>query len=601
MDDNTLKRDRDPGGSRDDPGQSSTPKTLTHPISPPRKKRRVPAHAATDEEDEDLRPSSTQPRPPTEVSHTRQSSAAAAAAAQPNNNKERKNTFIRSPFQLTKISDLSESHNRDTVSLGDILGDPLIRECWSFNYLHDVDFTLRAFDEDVRGLVGVHVVHGFWKRDDPRRVGLETAASQHKNVTLHAAYLPEMFGTHHSKMLILFRHDDTAQVVIHTANMIVRDWRNMTQAVWRSPLLPILTNAGAAASNSSPGDERHRPGSGAKFKVDLLSYLGTYDKYRRGTCTSLIEELRKYDFGEVRGALVASVPGRFRVDDEEDDEVTETKWGWAAMRQALREVPLRVSSDGEKKPEVVVQISSIATLGPTDGWLRGTFFRALSGGKRKTRDRQRPREPEFKVVFPTPDEIRRSLDGYGSGGSIHTKIQSPQQAKQLLYLRPMFCHWANDAEGGQKIAKDVPIKDAGRKRAAPHIKTYIRYSDPDPDKAEIDWALVTSANLSKQAWGDSVKKSGTGSSNKGEMRVSSYEIGVLVWPGLFAEGAVMRATFMADEVPEEKEDENAERTVVALRVPYSLPLQGYAKDEVPWVATAEYTEPDWMGEVWKDD
>jgi tyrosyl-DNA phosphodiesterase-1 len=63
--------------------------------------------------------------------------------------------------------------NQDTVSLKDILGDPLISECWEFNYLHDIDFLMKAFDEDVRDLVKVHVVHGFWKREDPNRLALQ--------------------------------------------------------------------------------------------------------------------------------------------------------------------------------------------------------------------------------------------------------------------------------------------------------------------------------------------------------------------------------------------------------------------------------------------
>ena len=39
--------------------------------------------------------------------------------------------------------------------------------------------------------------------------------------------MPEAFGTHHSKMMVLFRRDETVQVIIHTANMIPRDWRNV--------------------------------------------------------------------------------------------------------------------------------------------------------------------------------------------------------------------------------------------------------------------------------------------------------------------------------------------------------------------------------------
>jgi tyrosyl-DNA phosphodiesterase-1 len=54
-----------------------------------------------------------------------------------------------------------------------MLGDPMIRECWQFNYLHDVDFIMSQFDEDVRRLVKVKVVHGSWKRDAPNRVRID--------------------------------------------------------------------------------------------------------------------------------------------------------------------------------------------------------------------------------------------------------------------------------------------------------------------------------------------------------------------------------------------------------------------------------------------
>lgn len=79
----------------------------------------------------------------------------------------------KSPFQLTWIRDLPESSNKDAVSLRDILGDPMISECWEFNYLHNLDFLMDAFDSDVRDLVKVHVVHGFWKNEDPGRLNLK--------------------------------------------------------------------------------------------------------------------------------------------------------------------------------------------------------------------------------------------------------------------------------------------------------------------------------------------------------------------------------------------------------------------------------------------
>lgn len=127
--------DGDEDGQNDNQ-QRSAPQSLTHPISPPLKKRRLPDT-----------PTEAKYHPPFKS--------------------------VGSPFQLTKIKDLPAGLNKDTYTLRDVLGDPLISECWEFNYLHDIDFLMSAFDEDVRSLVKVHVVHGFWKREDPNRLALQ--------------------------------------------------------------------------------------------------------------------------------------------------------------------------------------------------------------------------------------------------------------------------------------------------------------------------------------------------------------------------------------------------------------------------------------------
>ncbi|KAI4204805.1 MAG: hypothetical protein LQ350_000871 [Teloschistes chrysophthalmus] len=50
--------------------------------------------------------------------------------------------LMASPIHLSTVKGLPATHNVDTVSLRDILGDPLIEECWLFNYLIDVDFIM---------------------------------------------------------------------------------------------------------------------------------------------------------------------------------------------------------------------------------------------------------------------------------------------------------------------------------------------------------------------------------------------------------------------------------------------------------------------------
>ena len=390
--------------------------------------------------------------------------------------------------------------------------------------------------------------------------------ARHENVKAIKAYMPEAYGTHHSKMIITVRHDDLAQVCIFTANLIEQDWE-MCQAVWRSPLLPLLQ-----IKDNPKGTDRI--GSGLRFKHDLLSYLRAY----RNKLKDLASTLEKFDFGAVRAALVASTPCRQDLDEEGS---AGTSWGWPGLKKVLDQIPCKSLT-----PRIIVQISSVATLGVQDTYLRKTIFATLA----RSLDQPGAR-PKFAIVFPTADEVRRSINGYACGASIHMKIQTSAQVKQLNYLREFLCRWAPD------LREEKDVKRAGRRRTGPHIKTYIRFSDES--MANIDWAMVTSANLSKQAWGAEADKGGA-------VRICSYEIGVVVWPALWKESSTdqvkMVPTFKRDYPTDGGSEDQSPGSVdarVGFRMPYDLPLVSYKKDDEPWCATKGYTEPDNFGRVWR--
>jgi tyrosyl-DNA phosphodiesterase-1 len=454
------------------------------------------------------------------------------------------------------------------------------------------------------------------------------------------AYLPDPFGTHHSKMLILFRHDDRAQIIIHTANMIAKDWTNMTQAVWRSPLLP----PSLVPLSIAP----HTIGSGLRFHIDLRSYLLGYEKKLQ----RLVDQLALYDFSDIRAAFLGSAPSRQVV--SEANPSLQTSFGWLGLQQILSSVPVTSGKEAQKRPHIVLQVSSIATLGAAPTWL--SHFQSALSQSRTPRQFFNASKPKFNIIFPTAEEVRTSLDGYESGGSIHVKLQSAQQQKQLQYMHPLLCHWKHPSSLSSSTSASHPKSEAQRGPAAPHIKTYIRFSDDT--HRNIDWALVTSANLSKQAWGDVVNK-------QGDVRIQSYETGVLVWPELFnpptdgqdcevemtpvfgrdtpqhkkapdelRTAAQHHAGTRQDEDDEETEDEDQgpveddeetedeteehqhrstavqskhnqnlvphtkKRILVGLRMPYDLPLSSYRTEDVPWCATQQYTEPDWKGRAW---
>ena len=45
------------------------------------------------------------------------------------------------------------------------------------------------------------------------KIRIDEAVKRHPNTQSITAHMPEAFGTHHSKMIVLFRHDDQAQYV----------------------------------------------------------------------------------------------------------------------------------------------------------------------------------------------------------------------------------------------------------------------------------------------------------------------------------------------------------------------------------------------------
>lgn len=552
--------------------------SLTKPVSPPHKGKSSPVHGERTHRCRDQLSASKPISSPQDVAGDVSMSANHATHAS--------QKVLTSPFQLMKVTGLPAQDNIDTVSLHDVLGDPLIKQAWIFNFCFDINWTMQHFDQDVRDLVDVKIVHGSWRKEDGNRLTIQEHLKNWKNVQEIQAYMPDAFGTHHSKMIILFKHDDTAQVIIHTANMLEQDWEHMTQAVWRSPLLPLLQDPAKAE------EELARIGSGARFKHDLLRYTKAYGSKLK----LLTEQLTKHDFSEVKAALLASVPS-FQQGSDPPLEA----WGHLALRNVLasRFRKSNKPTTSTQPQHLVSQVSSIARLPAT--WLDETIYTAATPPPVSGKLQVKP--PTTSIIYPTPSDMRNALTGYATGGSIHTKVQSTAQQKQVTLLRPQFNRWGAQSSNSSTQAR--------RHNIPPHIKTYICYnskstsSNPTPD---IDWALVTSANLSTQAWGTAPKlPKGVKDPDQAVVHIQSFEIGVLVWPELFLdehddEGkkARMVPVFGKDmpEIQQTLSSADAHEVFIGMRMPYDLPLTPYAADEMPWSPGATYIEPDRFGRTW---
>ncbi|RWS12087.1 tyrosyl-DNA phosphodiesterase 1-like protein, partial [Dinothrombium tinctorium] len=188
---------------------------------------------------------------------------------------------------------------------------------------------------------------------------------------------------------------------------------------------------------------------------------------------------------------------------------------------------------------VIAQFSSIGTLGSTpERWLTGEFLDSL----KTTGNRPEFKKTFLKLIFPCVEDVRNSLEGYMAGGSLP---YSENVAKKQEYLKSYLHRWKS--------------KLRGRDRASPHIKSYTRVS---PDMKHIAWFMLTSANLSKAAWG-ALEKNGT------QLAIRSYELGVLFIPKMFGSEEFFKVA------REQKLDGDGVNAPFSFLLPFDVPLTQY--------------------------
>ncbi|XP_041353017.1 tyrosyl-DNA phosphodiesterase 1-like isoform X2 [Gigantopelta aegis] len=441
-------------------------------------------------------------------------------------------------FYLTKVTGIDHKYNEfAAINIKDILSPSMgkLKESCQFSFMIDINWLMNQYSKEFRNLP-LLIVHG------KQRAELATflsEASPYPNITCCQAKL-EMYGTHHSKMMFLL-YDNGMRVVIHTANLVEGDWYQKTQGVWVSPLFPKLapgaTNSGANIVGDSP----------THFKEDLLEYL---ESYRSPKMKVWEKHIHSHDMSSAKVYIIGSVPGRHT-------SVKKNSFGHLKLRKVLQENGPDAAT--LKNWPVIGQFSSIGSLGSTkDTWLCKEWLQSLSAARGLSGPTP---ENNLLLVFPSVNNVRSSLEGYMAGGSIPYHFKT---AKKQLYLHQFFRQWKSEGRG--------------RSCASPHIKTYIR---PSPDFTEAAWFLVTSANLSKAAWGAFEK-------NCSQLMIRSYEIGVLFLPKYFG---TLKLTTDAEAA--------ASSSKPLFPLPYDLPLTRYNKGDRPWMVDIPCVDlPDTHGIMW---
>ncbi|XP_067894350.1 tyrosyl-DNA phosphodiesterase 1 [Heterodontus francisci] len=443
-------------------------------------------------------------------------------------------------FYLTKVSGIPAKDNCGALHIKDILS-PLfgtIKASAQFNYCIDIPWLVKQYPDEFR-TKPLLIVHGEQRQS---KAALHEDAHPYPNVRLCQAKLEIFYGTHHTKMMLLL-YEEGFRVVIHTSNLIHDDWHQKTQGIWMSPLYPRLPEG----SSETAGESR------TNFKRDLIDYLTSY---RSAGIGEWITHIKQHDLSETRVYLIGSTPGRHQGNEKQ-------KWGHLKLGKILSDYTSSVPNL-DSWP-LIAQFSSIGSLGADETkWLCSEFRESLStlGKDHRTLSSQ---QVPLRLVYPTVENVRTSLEGYPAGGSLPYAIDTAQKQP---WLSSFFSRWSAEV--------------TGRSRAMPHIKTYMRAS---PDFGELAWFVVTSANLSKAAWG-ALEKNGF------QLMIRSYELGVLYLPKAFGI-ETGRFSVRQGQLPDCK------ASVMSFPVPYDLPPQHYSGKDRPWIWNIPYLHaPDTYGNIW---
>jgi tyrosyl-DNA phosphodiesterase-1 len=350
------------------------------------------------------------------------------------------------------------------------------------------------------------------------------------------------------------------RVCVTTANFLSIDWALKTEGVWMQDF-PLKASSAAAAAASAASAR-------SDFEDTLVAYLHA-TQWRGGVvpdCGVVTpESLRRFDFTGARVALVGSVPGAH-------GGAALDAWGHRRLRALLSAQTFDACFAGAP---LVYQFSSQGSVRAETGW-QGAFRDSLSAGRRAGGGTLGTGQE--RIVWPTEEEVRTSLEGWVGG----TSIPGSRENVRRPNIDGLHCRWAHaDAAAAAAACPE------GRARALPHIKTFLRHAGQ-----RIAWLLLGSHNMSMAAWGQTLK------SKPFELKIMSYELGVLFLPSLAAGSGVQLRTTAADGGGGNgalRAGLSSDGGTLALPVPYALPPVRYGPHDEPWDWETQRKQPDVHG------
>ncbi|XP_068900682.1 probable tyrosyl-DNA phosphodiesterase [Tenebrio molitor] len=401
----------------------------------------------------------------------------------------------------------------DNVNFADLLCPSLgqLKCSLQLNFIINPAWLMDQYNARALGTKPLTIVYGL------EGEGMEELMESIPNLTYHFVEMTE--GIHHSKIGIYVYQDDSLRVVVSTANLYEKDWTQANESLWVSPLCRRLPETASDTDGDSP----------TGFKSSLLRYL---KQYNLPILEPWVEQVGRADFRDVRVFLVTSIPGE-HCSGKTDNYVYHVG-DLLAQHCTIPSSPLEW--------EVIAQTSSVGFFGKTSAkWLRGILLRSLAAHDRSQKVFRSG--ATFKLVYPS---VRNVQKGRWSEEGSFCLVYEDGVHRAQKWFKGYLHEWRADR--------------LGRSGVMPHTKSYCRTS---PCHNKMAWFLLTSANVSRAAWGRVI--------NDGEgVFVKNYEAGVMFLPKFFDEDCF--------EIGESSDNKN----VRLFPFLFDLPLTEYKAKDHPW-------------------
>ncbi|EEA07059.1 tyrosyl-DNA phosphodiesterase family protein [Cryptosporidium muris RN66] len=436
----------------------------------------------------------------------------------------------------------------------------LIQDLLVSSYIIDIkwlfkEVRLNKIDEKLNRLLIIH--GGSCNLDDTTEIQILNIA---KNYEIQCPTMPLPYGVFHPKFLILKfskqdpiikKEESFIRLVITTANFLESDWKFKTQAVWVQDFL-LANNSNGAMKNP------------------FCEYFGMFLNH----IISKIEHkkfwsdlIKQYDYDNATVDLVASVPGYHKGENMK-------LWGHLRMKEIMKyktdlnstlniEQPNRICKVEQYNNEyrhvesrIICQFSSLGKF--SEKWLTQEFGDSLN-----TCINEYTTKSSFELVYPTAEQVYKSLEGIYGGGSIPVKHNNITKSwiSKILHL------W------GSGTLSNPSIRDL----SVPHIKTFLRYLwNSDRKTVSIPWIFYGSHNLGPAAWGQL-------QNNQTQMCIRNYELGVIITPYTLYNNVKYIRT-KRNRTPKFiwTKMETKSTPNYNIRVPFSIPPIQYKTNDTPW-------------------